>query len=280
MNAAELWPGLDQARSTGLGAHAERRWKRVEVDPVSLQVIGGALHSIAREMAELLVRMAYSSVMRESRDIGAALLDFDGRQLCESDSTPIALRFAARLRARHRPQAPRALPAGRRLSPQPSVSRRLAQPRLRRAAAAVRGRRARRFRRLHRPHGGHRRRRSGFLRGRPGLLRRGPDPRRGEAARRRRAARGPLVADHGQRAHARGQRRRPRGDDRLLPPGRAALRRAHRAARPGPRDERGRAVDELCGAAVARAHRAVARRRVSCARRLAGGTTASTSASR
>ncbi len=89
MSANDLWPGLDEARSTGLGAHAERRWNRVEVDPVSLQVIGGALESIAHEMAELLVRMAYSSVMRESRDIGAALLDFDGRQLCESDSTPM-----------------------------------------------------------------------------------------------------------------------------------------------------------------------------------------------
>ena len=89
MNAQQLWPGLDEARSTGLGVHSERRWNKVEVDPVSLQVIGGALQSIAHEMAELLVRMAYSSVMRESRDIGAALLDFDGRQLCESDSTPM-----------------------------------------------------------------------------------------------------------------------------------------------------------------------------------------------
>ena len=89
MSAAPHWPGLESARSTGLGAHTERRWNRVEVDPVSLQVIGGALQSIAHEMAELLVRMAYSSVMRESRDIGAALLDFDGRQLCESDSTPM-----------------------------------------------------------------------------------------------------------------------------------------------------------------------------------------------
>ncbi len=89
MSAFRLWPGLGQAQSTGSGAHAERRWNLVEVDPVSLQVIGGALRSIAREMAELLVRMACSSVMRESRDIGAALLDFEGRQLCESDSTPM-----------------------------------------------------------------------------------------------------------------------------------------------------------------------------------------------
>ncbi len=80
---------LALARSTGVGADAERRWNRVDVDPVTLQVIGGALHAIAIEMAELLYRMAYSSIMRESRDIGAGILDFHGRQLCESDSTPM-----------------------------------------------------------------------------------------------------------------------------------------------------------------------------------------------
>jgi len=87
-------PALDAfstgaARSTGIGGDAERRWRRIPVDPVSQQVIGGALHAIAIEMAELLYRMAYSSIMRESRDIGAGILDFHGRQLCESDSTPM-----------------------------------------------------------------------------------------------------------------------------------------------------------------------------------------------
>lgn len=77
------------ARSTGIGADVERRWRRLEVDPVTLQVVGGALHAIATEMAELLYRMAYSSIMRESRDIGAGILDFHGRQICESDSTPM-----------------------------------------------------------------------------------------------------------------------------------------------------------------------------------------------
>lgn len=80
---------VDEARSTGIGGDAPRRWQRVKVDPVSQQVIGGALHAIAIEMAELLYRMAYSSIMRESRDIGAGLVDFNGRQLCESDSTPM-----------------------------------------------------------------------------------------------------------------------------------------------------------------------------------------------
>ena len=59
------------------------------MDPITLQVLGGALKAIAHEMAEHLFRMAYSSIMRESRDIGAGLLDFHGRQLCESDSTPM-----------------------------------------------------------------------------------------------------------------------------------------------------------------------------------------------
>ncbi|MFK7958086.1 MAG: hydantoinase B/oxoprolinase family protein [Lysobacterales bacterium] len=82
-------PNLSDARSAGIGANVERRWKRVEVDPVSRQVIGGSLNATATEMAELLYRMAYSSIMRESRDVGAGLLDFHGRQLCESDSTPM-----------------------------------------------------------------------------------------------------------------------------------------------------------------------------------------------
>lgn len=80
---------LQQAASTGIGAEVERRWQRIAVDPVTLQVVGGALKAIAREMAEHLFRMAYSSIMRESRDIGAGILDFHGRQLCESDSTPM-----------------------------------------------------------------------------------------------------------------------------------------------------------------------------------------------
>jgi N-methylhydantoinase B/oxoprolinase/acetone carboxylase alpha subunit len=89
--AAEQLAPLDlgSAKSTGIGAAVGRRWQRVPVDPVSQQVIGGALRAIAIEMAELLYRMAYSSIMRESRDIGAGILDFHGRQLCESDSTPM-----------------------------------------------------------------------------------------------------------------------------------------------------------------------------------------------
>lgn len=78
-----------EAASTAIGSDVEQRWQRVPVDAVSLQVIGGAMKAIAHEMAQHLFRMAYSSIMRESRDIGAGILDFHGRQICESDSTPM-----------------------------------------------------------------------------------------------------------------------------------------------------------------------------------------------
>ena len=62
---------------------------RVEVDPVTLRVLGGAFHAIAKEMAGVLFRMSYSSIIRESEDLGAGIFDAEGRELCESDSTPM-----------------------------------------------------------------------------------------------------------------------------------------------------------------------------------------------
>lgn len=60
------------------------------VDPVTASIIQGALENIAIEMGHKLMRMAYSSIIRESEDFGAALCDPQGRQLCEcSKSTPL-----------------------------------------------------------------------------------------------------------------------------------------------------------------------------------------------
>ena len=60
------------------------------VDPVTAVVIHGALESIAVEMGHKLMRMSYSSIIRESEDFGAALTDAGGRQLCECRmSTPL-----------------------------------------------------------------------------------------------------------------------------------------------------------------------------------------------
>ena len=62
---------------------------KTEVDPITLQVIGGALHTIAKEMGHVLYRMSYSSIIRESEDLGAGLFDANCNTLCESDSTPM-----------------------------------------------------------------------------------------------------------------------------------------------------------------------------------------------
>ncbi len=59
------------------------------IDPITLQVIGGALDTIAKEMGHVLYRMSYSSIIRESQDLGAGLFDADFNTLCESDSTPM-----------------------------------------------------------------------------------------------------------------------------------------------------------------------------------------------
>ena len=60
------------------------------IDPITASVIQGALENIAIEMGYKLMRMAYSSIIRESEDFGAAIVDTNFRQLCESkQSTPL-----------------------------------------------------------------------------------------------------------------------------------------------------------------------------------------------
>jgi N-methylhydantoinase B len=61
------------------------------MDPVTAQVIGGRLNSIALEMARKLIRMGFSIIIKESEDIGAAITDADGWQLAEADTTPLQM---------------------------------------------------------------------------------------------------------------------------------------------------------------------------------------------
>ena len=71
-----------------MAAISERSETRI--DPVTASVIQGAMENIAIEMGHKLMRMSYSSIIRESEDFGAALTDPIGRQLCETpQSTPL-----------------------------------------------------------------------------------------------------------------------------------------------------------------------------------------------
>ncbi|MCM3760200.1 hydantoinase B/oxoprolinase family protein [Alkalihalobacillus oceani] len=63
---------------------------KAAIDPITSQVIQGALENIAIEMGHKLARMSYSSIIRESEDFGCALVDMNMQQLCEStQSTPL-----------------------------------------------------------------------------------------------------------------------------------------------------------------------------------------------
>ena len=70
----------------------ETRKALSKIDSVTAQVVRGALETIAIEMGHKLTRMSYSSIIRESEDFGAALVDPNCQQLCESVfSTPLQL---------------------------------------------------------------------------------------------------------------------------------------------------------------------------------------------
>jgi len=75
---------------SGNGKNAATARNAPGVDHVTASVIQGALENIAVEMGYKLMRMSYSSIIRESEDFGAALVDAQGRGLAESaQSTPL-----------------------------------------------------------------------------------------------------------------------------------------------------------------------------------------------
>ena len=80
---------VDDAGNLVIDCPAALQTEEKLATPILMRVIGGALNSAAKEMASVLFRMAYSSIIRESEDLGAGLFDKDGNVLAESDSTPM-----------------------------------------------------------------------------------------------------------------------------------------------------------------------------------------------
>jgi len=60
-------------------------------DPITLEVTGNALVSVAEEMGEALVRSAYSDNIKERRDCSTAIFDARGRTLAQAAHIPIHL---------------------------------------------------------------------------------------------------------------------------------------------------------------------------------------------
>ncbi|MGE0798704.1 MAG: hydantoinase B/oxoprolinase family protein [Lautropia sp.] len=61
------------------------------IDPITLEVVKNALSSIADEMALVLMRSAYSPVVRDSMDYSTALCDADGRVVAQGLTLAVQL---------------------------------------------------------------------------------------------------------------------------------------------------------------------------------------------
>jgi N-methylhydantoinase B len=63
----------------------------MNIDPITVEVIGSALSSIVEEMGEALIRASYSTNIKERRDCSTALFDVAGNTLCQAEHIPMHL---------------------------------------------------------------------------------------------------------------------------------------------------------------------------------------------
>lgn len=61
------------------------------LDPVALQVTGGALRAACEEMGAVLIRAAHSSNIKERRDCSTALFDAAGQMVAQAEHIPVHL---------------------------------------------------------------------------------------------------------------------------------------------------------------------------------------------
>jgi N-methylhydantoinase B len=64
---------------------------KVDVDPITLEVIRNQFEGIAEEMGEVLIRGAYSPNIKERRDCSTAVFDAEGRLLAQAEHIPVHL---------------------------------------------------------------------------------------------------------------------------------------------------------------------------------------------
>ena len=64
---------------------------KARVDPITLQIVGNALASMADEMATTICRTAHSTVVRDGMDFSAVVCDAKGRTVAQAVSVPFHL---------------------------------------------------------------------------------------------------------------------------------------------------------------------------------------------
>ena len=64
---------------------------KISVDPITLEVVQNALSSIADELALVIMRAAYSNIVRDSMDYSTAVCDFSGKTIAQGLTNPVHL---------------------------------------------------------------------------------------------------------------------------------------------------------------------------------------------
>lgn len=65
------------------------------IDPADFNVISGAFKSIAEEMGDIMLRAAYSSIVREAKDCSTCLMDAEARTVAQAEAIPVHMNSLA-----------------------------------------------------------------------------------------------------------------------------------------------------------------------------------------
>ena len=87
---SEEWKGSQLPRR-GKGAGSLREATERKIDPITLGLIGNQLSCTANEMANTVIRSAYSTVIRDCMDFSTALCDKNGQMVAQGVTIPLQL---------------------------------------------------------------------------------------------------------------------------------------------------------------------------------------------
>ena len=65
------------------------------LDPADFNVITGAFKSVAAEMGDIMLRAAYSSIVREAKDCSTCVMDADAKTVAQAEMIPIHMNSLA-----------------------------------------------------------------------------------------------------------------------------------------------------------------------------------------
>ena len=65
------------------------------IDPADFNVVSSAFKSIAQEMQDIMLRAAYSSLVREAKDCSTCVMDAGARTVAQAEAIPVHMNSLA-----------------------------------------------------------------------------------------------------------------------------------------------------------------------------------------